>query len=296
MSLPVMNEEELRNRWNTSASAFQQIEKTTVNIARTLFTFLKIHEVSTTSSANNPKKKLDVIEVGCGGGTASHNLLSSLRPDTTRFTLTLVDLASSMLEIAKNRLLSDNTLTTFLPCIRFIEANAEKLPFEDKSFDRLYSNYCIHLVENPDKALSEARRVLREGGVAAWSVWGRKENSPKFTVFSSVLQEFTQKTSKQMPNLRSSFHLSDISDLKRRVINAGFSRVIAWYQEDVSDFWNGTEYADIWLNLPFHQAIVAELSPDEAQMMRAELIRRIDDILASEQPIKNEVLIVVGFC
>jgi len=145
-------------------------------------------------------------------------------------------------------LFSNDALTVFHPRLNLLEANAERLPFEDKSFDRLFSNYCIHLVENTERGISEARRVLREGGVAAWSVWGRKENSPKFTIIGTVLDHFTQLKypNKLSPELRSSFHLSDLSDMKQRVLNAGFSRVFAWYQEEVSDIWSGQEYADIW--------------------------------------------------
>jgi hypothetical protein len=37
--------------------------------------------------------------------------------------------------------------------------------------------------------LREARRVLRDGGVAAFSVWGRPENSPFFTLLPAIQKE-----------------------------------------------------------------------------------------------------------
>jgi ubiquinone/menaquinone biosynthesis C-methylase UbiE len=45
-----------------------------------------------------------------------------------------------------------------------IEAPAEELPFDDGSFDAVVSTLVLCTVENPGRALAEARRVLVEGG------------------------------------------------------------------------------------------------------------------------------------
>lgn len=46
----------------------------------------------------------------------------------------------------------------------FIEANAEELPFDDKSFDAYTIAFGIRNVPRIEKALSEAHRVLKRGG------------------------------------------------------------------------------------------------------------------------------------
>src|SRR5919199_3906438 len=51
-------------------------------------------------------------------------------------------------------------------------ANAEALPFEDAVFDRLTCRQGIMHVPDADRALREARRVLKTGGRAAFLVWG----------------------------------------------------------------------------------------------------------------------------
>jgi demethylmenaquinone methyltransferase/2-methoxy-6-polyprenyl-1,4-benzoquinol methylase len=48
--------------------------------------------------------------------------------------------------------------------VRFVEANAEELPFEDESFDAYTIAFGIRNVPRIDKALSEAHRVLKRGG------------------------------------------------------------------------------------------------------------------------------------
>jgi ubiquinone/menaquinone biosynthesis C-methylase UbiE len=45
-----------------------------------------------------------------------------------------------------------------------IAAPAEELPFDDASFDTVVTTLVLCTVENPDRALAEARRVLVEGG------------------------------------------------------------------------------------------------------------------------------------
>jgi ubiquinone/menaquinone biosynthesis C-methylase UbiE len=45
-----------------------------------------------------------------------------------------------------------------------IEAPAEQLPFDDGSFDTVVATLVLCTVDRPDQAVSEARRVLVEGG------------------------------------------------------------------------------------------------------------------------------------
>ena len=45
-----------------------------------------------------------------------------------------------------------------------IEGDAERLPFEDASFDRVSSNGVLHHTPDMSAALREIRRVLRPGG------------------------------------------------------------------------------------------------------------------------------------
>jgi ubiquinone/menaquinone biosynthesis C-methylase UbiE len=47
---------------------------------------------------------------------------------------------------------------------RVVRAPAERLPFEDASFDFVVSTLVLCTVTDPDRALAEIRRVLRSGG------------------------------------------------------------------------------------------------------------------------------------
>ena len=57
------------------------------------------------------------------------------------------------------------------PPLRFDEGDAEALPYPDHSFDAVVSNFGVHHVPRPDKAIAEALRVLRPGGRVAFTTW-----------------------------------------------------------------------------------------------------------------------------
>jgi SAM-dependent methyltransferase len=57
------------------------------------------------------------------------------------------------------------------PQLRFDEGDAEALPYPDRSFDGVVSNFGIHHLPGPGKGIAEALRVLRPGGRVALTSW-----------------------------------------------------------------------------------------------------------------------------
>jgi SAM-dependent methyltransferase len=57
---------------------------------------------------------------------------------------------------------------------KFVVGSATALPFADNSFDAIWSIWVFEHVPNPEQAFSEARRVIKDGGVMfllpAWNV------------------------------------------------------------------------------------------------------------------------------
>jgi demethylmenaquinone methyltransferase/2-methoxy-6-polyprenyl-1,4-benzoquinol methylase len=51
--------------------------------------------------------------------------------------------------------------------VRLVEASAESLPFEDRSFDGLTFTYLLRYVDDPAATLDELARVVRPGGTIA---------------------------------------------------------------------------------------------------------------------------------
>ncbi len=104
-------------------------------------------------SKTRPFRHLDVAG---GTGDVAFRLLDESGPQTR---VTVLDINGHMLEVGRERAGS-----RYGGRIDFVEANAESLPFEDRSFDGYTVAFGIRNVPRIDVALREAHRVLKPGG------------------------------------------------------------------------------------------------------------------------------------
>jgi malonyl-CoA O-methyltransferase len=102
-----------------------------------------------------------VLDLGAGTGLAAIEIKRRFR----RATVTAADIAAPMLQVARGR-------SRFWRPIRCVEADARALPFEDASFDLVFTSLMLQWLQPPDVALREIRRVLRPGGLLLASSFG----------------------------------------------------------------------------------------------------------------------------
>lgn len=72
----------------------------------------------------------------------------------------LADINDSMIKVGRQRLVDEGIVGN----VRYVQANAEELPFPDNSFDRVTIAFGLRNVTHKDKALQSIYRVLRPGG------------------------------------------------------------------------------------------------------------------------------------
>jgi malonyl-CoA O-methyltransferase len=101
------------------------------------------------------------LDLGAGTGLAAMQIKRRFR----RAAVTAADIAPPMLEVARKR-------SRFWRPIRCVQADARELPFEDASFDLVFSNLMLQWLAPPDAALAEMRRVLKPGGLLLLSSFG----------------------------------------------------------------------------------------------------------------------------
>ncbi|KAG2374574.1 hypothetical protein C9374_010593 [Naegleria lovaniensis] len=276
----ILNHDELKSKWDAFSKIFQQVIEPSTNItAQSLISSLVLNQ------------KKHILDIGCGGGGGSYLIASQMPSDCE---LTSMDLSSEMIKLTRDRchLL---TQAPFYRKINFVEGSAEKLPFEDETFDAIFSNYCLHLVPNPDQMLKEIHRVLKKGGKACLSVWGRPENSPSFTVMQKAMIECKKRFNVQDESnavVRSPFHLHQKDPLRERVLNSGFSKCLAWYQFQPFHSFSAREYAELNILTPDFRALV-EGSEEKRLEVLSVLEGMANETFEKNEPIGNEVLIVL---
>jgi SAM-dependent methyltransferase len=102
-----------------------------------------------------------VLEVGCGAGT-----------DLARFAkggaiVTGVDIAPSAIALAKQNVAQQGLQADLR------EADGERLPFADASFDFVYAHGVVQYTANDRALVDECRRVLAPGGTVVFQVYNR---------------------------------------------------------------------------------------------------------------------------
>jgi len=98
-----------------------------------------------------------LLDVAGGTGDVSFRTVEAGGPGVRA---TVADINGGMLAVGRERASAKGLATQ----VEFVEANAEELPFPDRSFDAATIAFGIRNVPRMDKALSEMRRVLKPGG------------------------------------------------------------------------------------------------------------------------------------
>ena len=101
-----------------------------------------------------PKKNKKLIDVACGTGDIAEIFLKKTNNASK---VICVDPNKNMLSLGKKKLHNYKN-------IKWKLASAEKLPFKDSQFDYYTISFGLRNTKNLNKALSEAYRVLKNGG------------------------------------------------------------------------------------------------------------------------------------
>lgn len=99
-----------------------------------------------------------LLDAGCGNG----RLLELLKDKNINYTG--IDISEELINLAEKRYPRNN----------FLVADNLNLPFPDDNFDKIFSVAVLHTipsVELRNRALSELKRVLRQGGLLILTVW-----------------------------------------------------------------------------------------------------------------------------
>ena len=115
-----------------------------------------------------------VLELATGTGLIAKNIVRSADH------IEATDASQEMIEQAKQGVKSTK--------LYFSVQDMFHLPYADKSFDVVIVSNALHIVPQPEKALQEIKRVLKDGGVLIAPTFTHAENS-----FSGKVRAFFMK-------------------------------------------------------------------------------------------------------
>ena len=130
----------IMNIWNVFAPVYEFWMRTQKNIYDYLYA--RIGEVA--------KGKI-VLELATGPGMIARHIAPAAK------SVVATDFAPKMIETALKAKNPEN--------LSFEVADATSLRFEDNSFDVVVIANALHIIPNPEKALAEIRRVLKDDGL-----------------------------------------------------------------------------------------------------------------------------------
>ena len=97
------------------------------------------------------KEYTKLLDIGCGTGYLIDMLAKVHDAEYTG-----VDLSPEMIKQANNKKIKN---------AKFVEGRSDEIPFDDNTFDIITCSQSFHHYPDTDKAMQEARRVLKPGGL-----------------------------------------------------------------------------------------------------------------------------------
>ena len=143
------NEQKLKESFDKIAEIYDDVTK---DFTHEIIYY--IHEKNMTKELPTPSKNVFILDLG--GGTGRYSIFLS----KIGFNVTLVDISSQSLKIARKNIKKENLL------IKTINSSGENLPVHDDVYDIVVMvGGVINYTPKPEKLIQECKRVLKKDGI-----------------------------------------------------------------------------------------------------------------------------------
>ena len=157
---------------------------------------------------------MGVLDVACGTENMSFEL-------ATKFKRVYgIDISKGMLNRAKLKM---ETAKAENSQIRFIHGDGEHLPFKEESFDAVTCILAIEHFPDTERAISEMKRVLKDGGILVFNLLEMRDGIFK-KIFKSRLQSLRRQFSNELDSEKLLRILGNAEKYKRSDILGLFFR------------------------------------------------------------------------
>lgn len=176
-----------------------------------------------------------ILDIAGGPGDTGFLVAERLGPSGR---LIETDFASEMVEVARRRAASlqlDNVDTRTL--------DAEQMDLEDDSVDGIVCRWGFMLMQQPEKALLECRRVLKDGRKLALSVWGGPEKNPWVTVTGMTMMQLGHQPGGDPFGPGGMFSMAEPETVRSMLADAGFHDIDV---EEMPVDWHFSSFEESW--------------------------------------------------
>ncbi|TBW30008.1 class I SAM-dependent methyltransferase [Gramella sp. KN1008] len=190
------------------------------------------------------KESDHLLDVACGTGivarTARDKKIENLK-------ITGCDINPGMLEVASE----------IDPEINWVKGNAENLPFENDSFEKISCQFGLMFFKDPVKAIMEMNRVKRKNGKIIIAIWDKVEANEGYFDLLQLVENIGGKDLGLI--LRSPFNLGD-KDLIDKILK--LSKTPGYELETIQSF---VEFPSIehWIDCDVKASPIADKITDQ---------------------------------
>ena len=184
--------------------------------------------------------------------------------------VTGIDFAAGMVALARR----------LHPGIEFRQADVERLPFADDSFDAVIGNMILNHLARPEASAKEIARVLAAHGRVALTVWDSPERARFIGVFLDAVGAAGAAVPPGIPTGPPIFRFADDSEFQRLFTDVGLVDGRVQRLEFIQHFASGDE---LWHGVVKGSVRLAATVLMQPEPIQAAIRREFDRIVASYQ-------------
>lgn len=214
-----------------------------------------------------------VLDVGCGCGSTSLQLLPRVKPSGS---VTGLDVSAPMLEHARSQ------TSSLKEGPQWVLADAATYQFPTP-FDVIYSRLGVMFFAQPAAAFSHLHKQLRKGGRMAFICWQPLPLNPLFCLGLEAASPFVTLPEPSSPEVPGPFSLSPAGKAERLLHQAGFEDIEVTSWESHIGLGETEETAEFLLKMGPVAALVKEQEPATVDRIRNHLCQKLKQLPTDEQ-------------